>query len=344
MSAIKPIGRHDVLFPGTVRIGGLRGLRELVGELGGDPAFLLERCGLAARAFDDDDNTIPLPLGAQLSQVAARDTGCAHFGLLLGSRHDLTILGPVGHLVRHCPDVRTALASLLQHMHLQVTGTAAALTTAGKLAHFTYAVQSPLTCGCEQVYNVCMAYQVRLLQLLCGPSWRAHAIHLATPVPANRRQVQDFFGVPVKFEQPLSAVVFAAEWLERPIDGADAGLHAIVLQHIRRLEAPRSDGFVQRLRRVIRSLLPTGACTAERVAQMFGTNRRMLHRLLAAQATTFEGELDAVRCALARQSLLQTQVSLTALSQALGYRDPSAFTRAFRRWTSMSPSEWRRSR
>lgn len=345
MSADDPTRPQAVVpGPGTVRAGGLAGFPELVSELGGDPVALIARCGLATRAFADDDNVIPFGVGARLVHVAARETGCPHFGLLLGHRQNLTKLGPIGFLIQHCPDVRTALASLIEHMHLQVTGAVATVTASGRLASFTYRVQLHGLTGVEQVYDICMAYQVRILQLLCGAHWRPEAVHFCYPAPANAKLFREFFGVPVHFDQPSSAVLLSADWLDRPIDGADPALRAILLKHLRQLEAQRGDGLPEKLRQVIRTLLPTGHCTAERVSELFGMHRRTLHRGLARHGTTFEEVVDSLRRDLAIQSLSQAEVKLAQLSEMLGYRDPSAFTRAFRRWTSMSPKEWRAAR
>ncbi len=330
--------------PGVLRAGGLTGFPGLVSELGRDPVALIAGCGLAARILDDGDNTIPFAVGARLSHVAAEQTGCSHFGLLLGRRQDLAILGPLGLLIRHCPDLRSALTCLLEYMHLQVTGARATLTTAGAVARFTYRVQLPSLIGVEQVYNVCMSYQVKLLQLLCGKQWRPEAIDFCTPPPANVRLYREFFDAPVFFNRPSSAVVFSADWLDRPIDGADRALHAILLNHVRQLDVQCRDGFPGQLRRVICTLLPTRTCTVERVSELFGMNRRTLYRSLAKHGLTFEGEVDVVRRDLAIQSLAQAQAKFSRVSQMLGYHDPSTFTRAFYRWTSMSPSEWRTTR
>lgn len=332
------------LRAGVVRTGGLGGFHALVSDLGGDPKALLARCGLAPTALDDGDSVIPFSVGARLLHLAAEATACPHFGLLLGQRQDLALLGPIGFLMQHCPDVRTALTSLLEHMHLHVQGAVATLTSCGGLASLAYSVQLRGVVGVEQVYNVCMANEVRFLQLLCGTHWRPVAVHFGYRAPENEKPFRDFFGVPVHFDRPTSAVLFSAESLDRPIGSADPRLHAILQKYIRQMEAPHCEDFPEQVRRVVRTLLPTGRCTAERVAGLFCVHRRTLHRLLAEHGTTFEQVVDTLRRDVAMRILEESDVKLAQLSQMLGYHEPSAFTRAFRRWTSMSPSEWRTER
>lgn len=332
------------LRAGTVRTGGLSGFRALAADLGGDPATLLARCGLDPTALDDDDNVIPFDLGARLLHLAAEATGCPHFGLLLGRRQDLALLGPIGFLMQHSPDVRTALTSLLEHMHLHVRGAVATLTSSGGIASLAYRVQLRGIVGVEQVYNVCMANEVRFLQLLCGAHWRPVAVHFCYRAPRDEKPFREFFGVPVHFDRPTSAVFFSADSLDQPIGSADPRLRGILQKYIQQIETQHCEDFPGQLRQVVRTLLPTGNCTAERVAGMFCVHRRTLHRLLAEHGTTFEQVVDTLRRDVAMQILEQSDVKLVHLSEMLGYHEPSAFSRAFRRWTSMSPSEWRAGR
>ncbi len=108
-----------------------------------------------------------------------------------------------------------------------------------------------------------------------------------------------------------------------------------------RIETGHSGDFVAQLSRVIRTLLPTGNCTADRVAELFSKHRRTMHRLLSSRGTTFERTMDAMRRQIAEQMLEQSDMKLTQLADMLGYSEVSSFNHAFRRWAGMSPSDWR---
>jgi AraC-like DNA-binding protein len=71
--------------------------------------------------------------------------------------------------------------------------------------------------------------------------------------------------------------------------------------------------------------------------------RRTLARRLEAEGTTFKELSDSVHFEIPRQAIRNTALSLTRISLALNYSEPSAFTRAFRKWSGMSPGEWRES-
>ena len=67
-----------------------------------------------------------------------------------------------------------------------------------------------------------------------------------------------------------------------------------------------------------------------------------LQQKLAQQGTSFQDLLNTVRQSLALAYMEQSRVSITEMSFMLGFADTSSFTRAFRRWTGKSPSDFRR--
>ena len=84
---------------------------------------------------------------------------------------------------------------------------------------------------------------------------------------------------------------------------------------------------VRATQEMVTSLLPTGHATIARVASDLGTNRRTLHRQLAARGTSFTEILDASRRALVETYLADGSRSLTDIAGLLGYASLSAFSR-----------------
>ena len=72
-------------------------------------------------------------------------------------------------------------------------------------------------------------------------------------------------------------------------------------------------------------------------------HHRTLSRHLAREGVTFQQIADEVRFAIARDLLANTDIALDQISVMLRYSEPSAFTRAFRRWSGQPPSAWRAS-
>lgn len=87
----------------------------------------------------------------------------------------------------------------------------------------------------------------------------------------------------------------------------------------------------------IEDLLETGQASIDRVAADMGLSRQTLYRRLRQEGVTFEALLDKLRHRLALRYLREDKLSVKAASYRLGFSDPAAFSRAFKRWTGASP-------
>ena len=129
---------------------------------------------------------------------------------------------------------------------------------------------------------------------------------------------------------------------EEQEDGA-AGLFALLGGLFEKIAqpAPRKRCFKQEVERAIEPLLGSGEVGIEIVARELGMSRQTLYRRLKAEGTTFEQLLDAKRRQLAVRYLGLDGSSVKAAAYRLGFSDPAAFSRAFKRWTGISPSSFR---
>jgi AraC-like DNA-binding protein len=102
-----------------------------------------------------------------------------------------------------------------------------------------------------------------------------------------------------------------------------------------------SSRFSEELRRALKTKLLKGPCTSKEIACLFSIHHRTLSRRLAREGITFQQIADEIRFALARNLLADTELPLNQIAVVMKFSEPSAFTRAFRRWSGQSPSAWR---
>src|SRR5688572_4695844 len=99
----------------------------------------------------------------------------------------------------------------------------------------------------------------------------------------------------------------------------------------------RQSRFRREVEERIEALLASGEATVDRVAGDMALSRQTLYRRLKEEGVTFEELLDKIRHRLALRYLQGERMSVKATSYRLGFSEPAAFSRAFKRWTGNSP-------
>jgi AraC-like DNA-binding protein len=104
---------------------------------------------------------------------------------------------------------------------------------------------------------------------------------------------------------------------------------------------PASSAFRREAEKRLEPLLADGEVRMAALARALGCSRQTLYRRLRADGITFEALLEGLRRRLARRFLREERLSVKETAYRLGFADPAAFSRAFKRWTGSSPRAWR---
>jgi AraC-like DNA-binding protein len=309
--------------------------------LGFDPAVVLAEAGVDIDLFDDPDNLFTYSARGRLLAHCAARTECPHLGLLVGQRCGLDSLGLVGLLVKYSPDVGTALRNLERYMTIHVRGAVPSITIEGKSAVLSYVAYQRRVEGAEQTGDGAVAANLNVMRALCGAGWEPSEARFVHRRPVDVRPFRRFFRSPLRFDADQYALVFPASWLGRKLPGDDAELRRWLRKEIGRLAARYREDFPEQVRSVLRTSLLTGHAKADEVAALFSMHSRTLLRRLDAHGTGFQELVDEGRFDIARQMLGDTSLDVGDIAASLGYARPSAFTRAFRRWSGTTPRLWR---
>jgi AraC-like DNA-binding protein len=177
---------------------------------------------------------------------------------------------------------------------------------------------------------------------LIGREFSPLRIELRRPEPARLADFNALLRSPLQFGASRNCMVFTAESIERRLDAGNPELaqhnDAIALRYLSNTEIR---GIAVRVREVLTATLADGEPSEEDVAQLLNLSVRTLQRKLIDSGTTYREVLDDTRQDLALSYLRVSLYSITTITYMLGYSATSSFTRAFRRWTGQSPTEWR---
>lgn len=283
---------------------------------------------------------------AQLSAVlegAARSLGQPGIGLALGSVAEPARLGRAGlalmsgRTIAECLRAHAGEMPAMQtHVYLGLRHEAGQTLWSHRLV------------GESDVpwilYEGAAAFHLRFLRSLLGSDWSPACVSFPHACRGLRRDYEDHFGAPVQFGRtPDTRFVLDPGLLRRrvelaagaPDDGGPAELERELMSF--RL---RDDTLLEAVRAMVLARLAHQGVKLDSCARVLGMAPRTLQRRLDAAGLTFEGLVDDLRRDLA-QSRLREGATITDTAMSLGYSDTAHFTRAFRRWTGMTPSAFR---
>ncbi|MBW1943521.1 MAG: AraC family transcriptional regulator [Deltaproteobacteria bacterium] len=152
----------------------------------------------------------------------------------------------------------------------------------------------------------------------------------------------EMFRAPVYFGSDKNCLTLPGDKVDEPLEGYHpelARIHdQIIITYLASLE---KGDIVNRVKSAVIKELPSGRITDEIIADKLNTSARSLQRYLRNEGTTFSKVCDAVRAELAKDYVRDQGMSLSEVAFILGFSEQSAFSRAFKRWTGLTPSEAR---
>lgn len=323
-----------------IRSACLTSYPEIARSLGLDPLRMLDACGIDRRCLDDPD--IKLAAGAlgRLLEVSAKAAKAEDFGLRLAETRTLSVLGPVGLLVREEATVRDALQALMRYIRLHNEALSLRLEEHGEEAVVSVGIRVENLAPVRQGVELSVGVLFRVLRSLLGSQWRP-LVCFTHAAPRRGDLHRRAFGGRVAFLQDFNGVVCSRRDLDRAIPSSDPALARYARRHLDALLARPNASMADKVRELVWLQLASGRCTADHVAGQLGVDRRTLHRRLAAERLTFSGIVDEVRTEIVSRTLPSRERSLGALADMLGFSCLSAFSRWFRGRFRTSPSAWR---
>jgi len=184
----------------------------------------------------------------------------------------------------------------------------------------------------------------RFLGWLIGHRIRLHLVELPYSRPAVDAGYEVLFGAPLHFDAPEAALVFDAALLGLPVLQNEETLAEYVAQAPDDLLRRRDWGSAvsDRVRKVLERGLQGDWPTPDEIAARLSMSPQNMRRLLREEGTSLTQIKEELLRDAAIASLAAGRESVTALALRLGFSEPSAFNRAFRRWTGSAPTSYRR--
>lgn len=321
----------------------IRSMFDYLRDTGANTEFFLREVGINEQQLAEPDGLVELPVVIHAGRAAYLASNDPALGLHLGERAQLHMLGMLGSLFVQCATLRTVVRELQRYLPLLASRGTLTLLEEGQSARMVLLM--PLHASSEQRFIVeyTFAFMVRVARQFVGELSAPREVRLPFARPLHGAEYERIFRCPVQFDAERAELVFDANLLERRQAFADERLGALLKSRADMLLANslHSLPMHQRVHDLLRedfALLDSGA---EQLARRLGMSVRTMRRRLSAEGKPLLILAEEARRALAEQLLGETDTPVKQISERLGYSEPSAFHRAFKRWTSETPVSFR---
>jgi AraC-like DNA-binding protein len=201
----------------------------------------------------------------------------------------------------------------------------------------------PINLRNQQVHYYACLLHLRMMRLIIGSEWCPTDLHFQAPKLQGLSELELFSRTKICFNQRHNAIALPKSVLYRPLkpwQNYDQSNPQDLYESLRS-SAPAPD-FLESLRQFIRFQLPSGYVQIEVAAGSAGISVRSLQRRLTEEGLSYSHLVDQVRFNLAVDFLKDSTINLADIAFELGYTKHGNFTRAFQRWSGVTPREYRR--
>ena len=315
-----------------VKASFLAQFKEAMESCGASPEKYLKKVKLPAQ-ITDAESLLPVRPFYQLINMFAIEEHVPNFGSIVAQTtpwHKVASLGP---LIKKSQNLRILLERFCQVSNGQSSSTNFTFVETESESRFCY-INTLDYHGDVQMEFYRITSMIQLVQLASGACWRPNTIHLMMPENTLTSYCTLLNSSEIIFSQPVSSISIPLDQLALPVHIDIPG--RVSTETVR--QAHRHIEYVESVRQIINSYSLTGGITIEDLAHITDQSIRTVQRRLKSAGLSFNQIVNEARYLHASDKLLNSDLSLSEIARLLGYSDPAHFSRAFRRWSGLSPS------
>lgn len=291
------------------------------------------------QSLDRFDYVIWRDLLSQLNQQLQQPA----LGLEIAALVKPKYLGILAYVVLSCESLGDALMRYHEYHRLIYDGSP--LRVSAEDAYISIAWDEIPFNMTEQITDeIAIALMMEFLKTILDlQDIHLYEIHFKHSSCKNILLYEQYFRCRVRFGQPKTQVLMSISELSRPLKKGDQTLQKLLMQQAEALleKLPHTHPTDQRLQQAILTGLQKNRFQIEHIAKQMNMSIRQLQRHLQMQGKTYQQRMQEIRCMMAIEYLKDPHLTLQEIALLLGYSEQSAFQRAFKQWTEMTPQQWK---
>jgi AraC-like DNA-binding protein len=331
----------------TVAAGYTRAVLAYAVSRGADRQTLIEYSGLCPDCLNDVDNRVPLENCVALLKAAVYLCDDPAFALRFGEvirTEDFSVALLIAGVADTVGEARTTMNRYARLIRDDDDGDGSdQLELVTERGEVWLKFKSPAYNGNLYFSEIGMTWCVRETRKMLALHYEGRpfprAIHFTHDEPGYRAEYDRVFGVPLVFGSDKNAMLVDKTFLSLRMPGSSPYVSRVLSKHAENLlqSLENSKTIRGRVESLLIASIRAGDVAMETIAGRMGLSRQTLFRKLKAEGVTFENTLDELRRKMALHYLCEERIAVNEVAYLLGFSEPAAFSRAFKRWTGSSP-------
>lgn len=289
------------------------------------------------------EKRIPVSMEAQLWELAKRYGAPAHIGLIAGSQINEDAKGVLSHLVSYSTDLNEALSIFTKYIRLMSDTENIEIVSieGGKRIRFNAEYRAFNNISSLERSMAALLTWGRYLTGVEITPWKVGFQHAE---PEYVSEYVKHFGQNCIFEENKNYMDVCEKDLRLKISTANHYIKSVLADRADKLyeNIQTDNSLIKKVRRKIEISLSTGYFSSSDVADQLNMSRQTLHRRLKEYGISFKVLLEDVRKDKAIHFLAESQLPLDEIGFKLGFKEASAFFRAFKSWFNLTPGQYRK--
>jgi len=331
-----------MLFEPTTLAATATAIAEAIASLGGDPKRAFQRAGLDMAEMQKPGARYPFRSMIRLWEEARIEAADPCIGLFVARKLKPQALHALGLAWLSSSTLMSGLQRMVRYARIANTSLRFRIEPDGERVKLVAEFQTHGLPPPPEAADALLAVVVRMCRLMTDNSFAPLLVTFTHEDNGHMEQYIDTFQAPVLWAKSENALYFDARVLAQPIPAGNEELATETGRIAERYLATLDPERVQdRVRKILLILLPSGEVDQEAVAKTLHRSVSSLQRQLRAEGASYRQILDETRVTLAQQFVREKRYSLGQIAYLLGFSDQANFSRAFKRWTGHTPTQFR---
>ena len=328
--------------PITVSVTVLTQMFLYLNSLNVDIDAFLRSLGIDPATVKAPDTRLPLETYLLIQDEAAEYTNDPYFGLHMGKFAEAGSWSILGYMMMNCKTLGEAFEKSGRYSRIignLIEGRVELRFNKIKIILFTPPHAPQMSRHC---FEATISSSIRMIRTLTGIDLCPREVTFTYPEPESRAEYERVFCCPVLFGQKENS--FTVDWsvVNTPILMANPGL----LQYFEKYaedflaEMDRQNEYTRAVTKIILARLDDEKLSIDKVAKEMAVSVRTLQKRLEGEGVVFSDLLKDVREKLAKKYLCENY-TVEQITYLLGFSEPSVFRKAFKKWSGVTPKEYR---